>query len=80
MDFFWRFLDFLAKYKCNMLVFELGGGMEYKRHPEINETWVKFCKAQLSYDFDNDPYDSNPHTDQFKDAKREVLMYTYVIC
>ncbi len=60
MDFFWRFLDFLAKYKCNTLVLELGGGMEYKTHPEINETWVKFCKAQLSYDFDNDPYDSNP--------------------
>jgi len=54
LDFFWRFLDFLAGLKCNTLFLETGGGMELEKHPEINRSWKKFCKEADSYDFDKD--------------------------
>ena len=36
--------DMLVGYKYNTLMIEVGGALEYKRHPEINEEWIKFCK------------------------------------
>lgn len=36
-------VDFIAEYKYNSIILEIGGAMEYKRHPEINEKWVEFC-------------------------------------
>ena len=33
----------------NTLVMELGGAMEYKSHPEINEAWVRYCKLFRDY-------------------------------
>lgn len=36
-------IDLLAYYKFNAIILEIGGAMEYKKHPEINEHWVKFC-------------------------------------
>lgn len=36
-------VDFLVEYKYNTIMIEVGGAMEYKRHPEINEKWVEFC-------------------------------------
>ncbi len=60
MSFVWQFLDFMAEVKLNTLVLEIGGGMEYERHPEINRAWAKFCKDALTYDYDKDtdPYGS----------------------
>ena len=40
---FKRMIDLLAYYKFNAIILEIGGAMEYKKHPEINEHWVKFC-------------------------------------
>jgi len=40
---FKNMIDFLAEYKYNSAILEIGGAMEYKRHPEINEKWVEFC-------------------------------------
>ena len=37
-------LDMLVEYKYNAMIIEIGGAMEYKRHPEINTKWVEFCK------------------------------------
>jgi len=42
-------LDFLAYYKYNSIILEIGGAMEYKRHPEINEKWAEFCREVHSY-------------------------------
>ncbi len=42
---FKRLIDFMALIKMNTVILEVGGGMEYERHPEINEAWVKFCKT-----------------------------------
>ncbi len=33
----------------NMLMLELGGGFEYKSHPEINEGWIEYCKIFKEY-------------------------------
>ncbi|MBE6600902.1 MAG: hypothetical protein E7637_00125 [Ruminococcaceae bacterium] len=36
-------IDLLVYYKYNSIILEIGGAMEYKKHPEINEKWVEFC-------------------------------------
>ncbi len=41
---FKEMIDMLVSYKYNALMIEVGGAMEYKRHPEINKAWVEFCK------------------------------------
>jgi len=37
-------VDMLVYYKYNAIMLEIGGAMEYKRHPEINKKWVEFCR------------------------------------
>lgn len=41
---FKRIIDCMAFMKMNTIILEVGGGMEYKRHPEVNRGWEKFCK------------------------------------
>ena len=43
-DAFREMVDMLVEYKYNAIMIEIGGAMEYKRHPEINEKWVEFCE------------------------------------
>ena len=47
LDGFKRIIDMLAFLKLNTLILEVGGGMEYERHPEINRGWERFC-AQVN--------------------------------
>lgn len=49
LDEFCRILDALAYLKYNTLILEIGGGMEYERHPEINMAWRKFCREAMRY-------------------------------
>ena len=44
IDEFLRFIDMLIAFGHNTIMLEIGGAMEYKRHPEINEGWVDYCK------------------------------------
>ena len=44
IDEFKRIIDCMAFMKMNTVILEVGGGMEYERHPEINRGWEKFCK------------------------------------
>ncbi len=46
---FYRMVDTLVYYKYNYLSLEIGGAMEYKRHPEINEAWQAFAKETHRY-------------------------------
>ena len=46
---FKRIIDMLAYLKLNTLILEVGGGMEYKNHPEINENWEHFCKIANAF-------------------------------
>ncbi len=48
-DSFRKMIDLLAFYKYNSIILEVGGAMEYKRHPEINERWRKLCEECHSY-------------------------------
>ena len=41
---FRRMVDFLATYKFNAIILEIGGAMAYHRHPEINRAWDEFCR------------------------------------
>ncbi len=43
IPFFKRWLAWLASLKFNTLFLEIGGGLEYKRHPEVNAAWEKFA-------------------------------------
>ncbi len=40
---FKRMIDMLVYYKYNSVMIEVGGAMEYERHPEINKKWTEFC-------------------------------------
>ena len=40
--------DILVAYKYNYIMIEVGGAMEYKKHPKINEEWEKFATRMLS--------------------------------
>lgn len=41
---FKKFIDMLIAFGHNAIMLEIGGAMEYKRHPEISEGWVEYCK------------------------------------
>lgn len=49
IDAFRQVIDLCCHYRCNTLIVEVGGAMEYKRHPEINEGWVAYCKEMHEY-------------------------------
>ena len=60
IPFFYDFVDLCADYGYNCMVFELGGAMEYKNHPEINAGWEEYCKKFMDYqgqslDIQNEP-------------------------
>jgi len=43
LDIFYDIVDMLCYYRFNILILEIGGAMEYKRHPEINEGWLEYA-------------------------------------
>jgi len=49
ISFFKQFIDMMCRYKHNTLLLEIGGAMEYKKYPEINVEWVKFCDDIREY-------------------------------
>ncbi len=42
-DYFYKLIDFCLAYGLNTIVLEVGGAMEYKSHPEINDGWIEYC-------------------------------------
>ncbi len=50
IDKFKEMIDsLLVEYRFNYLVIEVGGAMEYKKHPKINTEWEKYCKIMTEY-------------------------------
>ena len=49
LDEFRGIIDLACRYRVNTILLELGGGMEYKRHPEINEAWKAYCRDMTTY-------------------------------
>jgi N-acetyl-beta-hexosaminidase len=46
---FKRYIDFISKYKFNTMYLEIGAGVKYDSHPEINMAWEAFCSEMLVY-------------------------------
>ncbi len=42
-------IDMMAYYQHNTIFLEVGGAMEYKLHPEINEKWIEYCADVRRY-------------------------------
>ncbi len=49
LDEFYYMVDMLMHYGYNAIVLEVGGAMEYKNSPEINEYWIKICEDLFEY-------------------------------
>lgn len=43
------FVDMMMYFRHNTLMIEVGGAMEYKKHPEINEGWEEYCAFMSEY-------------------------------
>ena len=43
IESFKRIIDTMTFLKMNTVFLEIGGGMQYDRHPEINTAWERFC-------------------------------------
>lgn len=50
IESFKRIVDTMAFLKMNTVILEIGGGMQYDKHPEINTAWERFCH-QLNNEF-----------------------------
>ncbi len=52
---FYYMLDMFMYFGYNAIVLEVGGAMEYEKHPEINDFWVEHCAIfnQYSHYADN---------------------------
>lgn len=46
---FKQIVDLAARCKYNFIMLELGGAMEYKSHPEINEGWIAYAMEMNEY-------------------------------
>ncbi len=49
MPYFKKFIDTLLYHGFNSILLEVGGCMEYKRHPEINEYWKAYSREFSEY-------------------------------
>lgn len=45
---FIKALDFMVNYRYNSIIIEVGGALEYERHPKINEKWKEFTADMKS--------------------------------
>ncbi len=89
IDDFKKIVDMLVYYKYNTIMIEVGGAMEYKRRPEINQAWVKFCsqfmgQSDKTHDIQNRTYPwwkNSIHVDNgnggfiSQDTVRELVAY-----
>ncbi len=46
---FKQFIDACVYFRHNIVMLEIGGAMEYRRHPEINEGWEEYAAFMLEY-------------------------------
>ena len=46
---FKKIVDFCCYCRCNGIMIEVGGAMEYKRRPEINEKWVEYSNFMREF-------------------------------
>jgi len=61
LDEFYYMVDMFMHYGYNALVLEVGGAMEYKKHPEINDYWVEHCEIFGEYSHKADDFQHSQH-------------------
>ena len=49
LDEFTAMIDLACRFRVNTILLEVGGGMEYRRHPEINRAWIEYCRDMSAY-------------------------------
>lgn len=49
LDDYKALLDMMMYFRHNTIMIEIGGSMEYKRHPEINEGWEEYAEFMSEY-------------------------------
>ncbi len=49
MDDYKALVNMMMYFRHNTIMMEVGGAMELKRHPEINEGWVEYCEFMTEY-------------------------------
>ena len=49
MNDYFDLIDYLIAFGHNSIMIEIGGAMEYKRHPEINKGWEDYCKIAAEF-------------------------------
>jgi hypothetical protein len=50
LPFFYRLLDLLAQLRYSQVYVEVGGGMRYDHHPEINRAWEEFVGTARTFE------------------------------
>ncbi len=50
-----RLMGYLASIKINTIILELGGSLEFKRHPEINRAFEEFCQIAKENSYGPNP-------------------------
>ena len=67
MDEWKHMIDIAARYHINTIMIELGGALEYKSHPEINEGWLEYSEFMNEY-----PGKTNEIRHQFNFEKNSI--------
>ncbi|MBO5959392.1 MAG: family 20 glycosylhydrolase, partial [Lentisphaeria bacterium] len=67
MDEWKHMIDIAARYHINTVMIELGGALEYKSHPEINEGWLEYAEFMNEY-----PGKTNKIRHQFNFEKNSI--------
>ena len=49
MDDYKALVNMMMYFRQNRIMMEVGGAMEFKRHPEINEGWIEYCEFMTEY-------------------------------
>lgn len=89
IDKFKDMVDMLLYYKFNSIIIEVGGAMEYKKHPVINKKWIEFCNEVNKSPYEADriqketfPWEKNSiHTDNgdgsyiTQEQMRDIVKY-----
>lgn len=64
---FYEIVELCGFFGFNTVMMEVGGAMEYKLHPEINEGWVEYCDM-----FRDDPGSTEKFKKQFNFHKNAI--------
>lgn len=66
LDYFLTLMEMLAKYRYNRLVLEIGAGLAFDSHPEINHAWTAFHREMRAWP-------GGPESNRWADEGMQVI-------